>query len=632
MRAAGSTAVHTGFWKDHDRDRIRGATLTISNPRAAALLAFLAILVTFAANRSWKICRYVLHRLMHTRQVESDVTVWTKRQQQVVLRNSETAGGALIAMLGISFVNGFSWSMVERVTWKSWLLKLFTVGHWLVFILLSILTSRIIIGRTVVSKVTDTCGIWEAKNMLEDTSIYEQNSWWLAYQEILYNTTMDSDNYVRNCYDKVTLRGFLDCNKFVVRSLPFFTEHDLLCPFEEAACLSAAFVMDSGNISFADLGINSKTSKDLVVRRRTTCSVLNEEIFRAGVKGPKDKPQTLKGDDRVHYYSIERYETDQNITFSYRNDNFTSAYDLRTHTWLRNPKQEMRLVKSLNPKGTVNDVSVLFLRGSGILFNIMHDDPWFAVHKKIVYHNDSGVDPSVEYYQMDRFVNMIGCEERAQFCSHRTGRCTPWSGLLVTDLTDAASFLTLVAGPDYNKTHQARERALEMYQTAVIIGQVLGHTAIPSSIQNRGHGALQATRFFTDGLQFRLNSEQWKLELEYWFQMALARLQFEIFNTIEKPPGLDDKRAHNSWNQEEIKMFCGSIKFQSPSHMSLSVAGILMVVLFSFTLTVASFIDVLLASSQLRGIFPITVVEWEKNENLALLNKVVNSACTSDDE
>ena len=624
MREAGSTAVHTGFWTDHDRGRIRGATLTLSNPRAAALLAFLAILVTFAANRSWKICRFVAHRLMHPRQVETGRIIWTNRQQQVILRNSATAGGALIGMLGISFANGFSGSMVGRAAWKSWLLKLFTVGHWLVFILLSILTSRIIIGRTVVSKVTDTCGLWRVKNMLEETTIDEQDSWVLAYQELLYNTTMDSENYVRNCYDEDTGRGFFACDKFVARSLPFFTEHDLRCPFEEAACLkSAAFAMESGNISFGDLGINSKVSKGLTVRRRTTCSVLNEEIFRAGLLGPKELPQTLEGNERIHYYSVGRDETGQNMSYSYRNDNFSSAYDLRTQVWLSRREGEMGIVEPLDPKGTSNDVSVLFLRGPGVFFKSMHDDPWFAVHKKIVYRNDSGVDPSVEYYQMDRFVNIIGCDERVQFCSHRTGRCTPWNGLL-TALLDSASFLIQLAGPDYNETHQARERATEMYKTAVLIGHVLQHTAIPSSIQDRGHGALQATRFFAYGEQFRLDPEQWKLELSYWFQTALARLQIEIFNTIEKPPTLDDERAQNAWDQDDIKLFCGNIKFRSPSHTSLSAAGILVVLLCSFTLTVASFIDLLLALSWLRGIFPIIVFGWKENENLELLNKAVN--------
>ena len=168
--------------------------------------------------------------------------------------------------------------------------------------------------------------------MNEKDTLNERDSLLIADHELLYNTIMNSKNYVRNCYDEETTREFFDCIKFVVRFLSFFIEHDLLCSFEEIVCMkkSAAFVMNSRNISFADLKINSKIARDLIVRRRITCSVLDEQIFRAEVESSKESPQYLSANERIYYYPIFRNQiTGRNITFAYRNENFTSIYDLR---------------------------------------------------------------------------------------------------------------------------------------------------------------------------------------------------------------------------------------------------------------------------------------------------------------
>ena len=79
---------------------------------------------------------------------------------------------------------------------------------------------------------------------------------------------------------------------------------------------------------------------------------------------------------------------------------------------------------------------------------------------------------------------------------------------MLAGLTDEAFFKSQLAEVDYNQTHEAVERAAEIYRTAVIIDLILKDTTIPSSIQERGHVALQATRFLMNEVQYRLSSEQ----------------------------------------------------------------------------------------------------------------------------
>ncbi|KAJ4175549.1 hypothetical protein NW759_017665, partial [Fusarium solani] len=61
---AGEGAVFLGFWVDHGRGNILGATLTLRARHALVLLAFLAVLVTFAATRSWLFWRFLLHNFI----------------------------------------------------------------------------------------------------------------------------------------------------------------------------------------------------------------------------------------------------------------------------------------------------------------------------------------------------------------------------------------------------------------------------------------------------------------------------------------------------------------------------------------------------------------------------------------
>ena len=279
MAEAGSSAVHTGFWIDRDREGpVQGATLTLTNRKAAALLAFLAILVTFAANRSFKICRFWLHRSIHPSDVGTDsVTRKAKRRPQVILRNSETAGSALVSLLEVSIFERSGSPVSGRAILTSVLLKLAITAHWLVFITLGILTSQVVMGRTVVSRRTSTCGKWAVKGTPPSIeSAAASDEYRKAQNELWYNWTMDADNYVHNCYGGQSARGFFDCSKFMSRSLPFSEEHNVTCPFEHGICLAgdnSAFAMDSGDISISALGINRKHSKHLSVLRRSTCSM-----------------------------------------------------------------------------------------------------------------------------------------------------------------------------------------------------------------------------------------------------------------------------------------------------------------------------------------------------------------------
>lgn len=615
MAVAGADAIYTGFWLDYDRGgRLRGSTLTLTNEKAAALLAFLAIVVTFAANRSFKIFRFCLHHFIHPADVEPDAVTAAKRRRQVILRNSETAGGALVSLLDTTISERSGAPVSVRAKSKSVVLKLLITAHWLVFIALSVLTSQTVVGKTVLSRRTDTCGKWVIPGPpAGDKSPDTMEAWQSALNQLWYRETLDADNYAHNCYGDRSSRGFFYCTKFASRSLHFSEESNVPCPFEHGYCFkgeNSAFAMDSGNISFSALGINKKYSKDLSFRRRTTCAVVDPHPFIVSLKISE-----AAGNQTIGEYSFGTSWSGGNSSVFYRDNPYTETYDLQEFLFVNNTVN-----KVLQPNRSTNDVTVLLLRGANVYFYDAQDDPWFSAHREMKFDNSTGlIEPGYKRYTMDNFLNMVACDERIHFCNQITGQCTEWRGLL-----DGTDYLVTTRGDQLVTLDM--EGAVDMHVSMAVVTNSIDTSYIYNSIQGRGHAALQAIQYYNLGTQYRLDPEQWKVELRYWFKMALARIQLAVFNTIEKSVHVDDAEwSRNLWADDDIilKEFCGCIKFRSSSHISLSTTGIAVIFLCTMILTFISFLDQLIASRFLRGRFQFQhfISAWEETENLALLKR-----------
>lgn len=125
----GSDAVYTGFWINWDRGRILGATLTLRDTQAVPLLAALAILVALAGNRSWHLCRLTWHRFLRAKGKHSSTVKIRRRKQQIVIKNSETAGGATAGLCEVWFDSGVM-KIPRELSLKDILLMLFTIGQY----------------------------------------------------------------------------------------------------------------------------------------------------------------------------------------------------------------------------------------------------------------------------------------------------------------------------------------------------------------------------------------------------------------------------------------------------------------------------------------------------------------------
>lgn len=99
--AYASSIVYTGVWTNWSKGRIYGATFTIHEREAGLLGAFQAIYVSFVGGQFWRILCYCMHQAVSgkpSRHIDAPY-----RQTQVLLRNSEGAGGGFWEFAGVSF-------------------------------------------------------------------------------------------------------------------------------------------------------------------------------------------------------------------------------------------------------------------------------------------------------------------------------------------------------------------------------------------------------------------------------------------------------------------------------------------------------------------------------------------------
>ena len=544
------------------------------------------------------------------------------REQQVILRNSKTVGNALAGLVLLIFhywrrvrpgAGSRNWPRV----WQMVLLMAFMFFHWIGFIALGTLSSQIDRGNVVRSAVTPTCGWWEPKR-INGTEVSgasevssagalteEQLTQRLMVEEWSLNETLNSDNYVRNCYDSAS-RSIFPCSKFMVRSLPHVAE-STDCPFDSGYCSTGdgkAFVMDSGNISFNQLGINWVHAKSFFVQRRDICSTLIEEPFRS-----TDGNSSTSQNPLYTYFQTKKTGENRTLSFS---GNF-SSYQVTAERVSRDG--DYIPLPPLRPRGAEEkaDLVFVFLRGPLLYTRKPSLDPFFLFERLQQNPISNGADTS---YAMTRYLNTLACEEMVSYCSSTTNYCTRWLGL-----EGAGSILT---EDDFVRLtgHQDKGRAVKESFSFQIVNRVIVSTSIFHAVQGRGASALQASRKLSlSGAQSNLDPEQWKVELNYWFSMGLAHLQLDIFGSIQIHPGMDTSISTNLLDErEQLRQLCGRITFHSENHRSLSVIGMAVVLFSMVALTAVSLMDWVLGRFA-EGMLGETVSKWKSSEMLELLRR-----------
>lgn len=176
------------------------------------------------------------------------------------------------------------------------------------------------------------------------------------------------------------------------------------------------------------------------------------------------------------------------------------------------------------------DLSLLFLAAQGMLFRGEVDDPLFRAHKQPNSDRD--------IYRADNAGQAIACVDRYELCNPEEDECTgPTNANRLEELRkdsdlDLSDEQMVIAG----RFTRPAGFALQMAQ--VVFG--------------RGGSALQASLSAVENVQNPLPDDQWKRELDGWFDTSLARLQREVQDFAapksgaksgDSPVELDDDQA-----------------------------------------------------------------------------------------
>lgn len=205
------------------------------------------------------------------------------------------------------------------------------------------------------------------------------------------------------------------------------------------------------------------------------------------------------------------------------------------------------------------DISLLWLTPNSISYNATVYDPWFLTGDN---YSLTVNGETYTFYVPAFFVNMMGCIDQHRFCNPVRDLCTPFGSYL-----DIANVLDAL---QYNPTQLA---------TAERIGLNLQMTLTFNSVNNRRAAALVASQTVSDTLQTKLLPvNQWRIEVENWFAVSLAKLQEGIVEFAGGPTDPEIVPYVRFPDDTDTARLCYNQLVQLPSGYSNFDFGAIMIV------------------------------------------------------
>ena len=196
-------------------------------------------------------------------------------QQQVVLRNSNTAGSAAWQITQIVW----RWRKITNQSkLQSLSLILLAVSNMVLFGIAGVFSAEVTeaVGNGTLIQ-SPNCGYLLPDTNRPGLSSFEAITGANAMEA---NDTLAASAYSKACYGN-TLGGS-QCHQYPKSSIPWTNKTNAPCPFERNICKDGVggYEMDTGFIdSHETLGINSKASERIEYRKHTSCSVLRTREY-----------------------------------------------------------------------------------------------------------------------------------------------------------------------------------------------------------------------------------------------------------------------------------------------------------------------------------------------------------------
>lgn len=206
-----------------------------------------------------------------------------------------------------------------------------------------------------------------------------------------------------------------------------------------------------------------------------------------------------------------------------------------------------------------SDVTLLFLSTNGVQFVTPCDDPWYAAHNLNFMRSVSGNNTWREFPHGDEPVRVLGCTQQYQICNPdlKMGHsCTPLTGAR-----------TVIAAADVLWQTNKQKKLFRTLANSILIDA--GH--LYGTVAATGVSSLIARHGLVGGLQGRLPSNQWQLEVENWYGAALADIQRSTVELVTGPTDPDMFKYVKRPQTEEEHFVCRSlVSYLPPPFFSIS--------------------------------------------------------------
>lgn len=320
MSLPAETHVYTGFWINWSRGRVLGSTITLSQRYGGLFTAFLGIFVTVVGAACWTIQSFLIHQHRAKKGPGSAM----HHQQQVVLRNSNTAGSAAWQIIQVAW----RWKKITNESnLQSLLLIFLAVSNMVVFGIAGVFSAEVnkAAGNETLIQ-SPNCGYLLPNSDQANRSLLEATT---SSNAMEANDTLSASAYSRACYGKV-LSGS-QCYQYPKPNIPWTNRTNAACPFKGDICKDdvGGFEMDTGFIdSLETLGINTKASEAVEYRKVTSCSVIRtkEYSYEYNITKSENEVEQMIG----YYYGTFLNGDEEDYTYRYNKHNVagTSSYTL----------------------------------------------------------------------------------------------------------------------------------------------------------------------------------------------------------------------------------------------------------------------------------------------------------------
>lgn len=186
----------------------------------------------------------------------------------------------------------------------------------------------------------------------------------------------------------------------------------------------------------------------------------------------------------------------------------------------------------LNPDG---DTALVFLTSNGIEFYDITSDPWYraTVPGDKVYTQT--INEGIQVYQPQEAASPMGCVKQYQFCnpSLSSNSCGPLASWADAQVLAAPLFGMKTANWRMEDLTTSNNMASRYLWLIKILSQA--QATVDNVVMFLGPDALTSIKYLNSGMMGPLPTNQWQIDVRYWWATYLASLQAAVVNTAHGP-------------------------------------------------------------------------------------------------